>query len=143
MKFQFQNKKIFNFALGIGVGLSAGYLAGALIGSANNRLRLGIGLMSAWSAIIIVDKYKSKKSTDKHSDELPGSERLNLDLASTEPAICVKHYTDKIKTEDWEPNADIYLKRGASYQNLGQHENAIQDFEQALEIDPLNFVAIA
>ena len=92
---------------------------------------------------VIVDERKAKRSTGKDSQELPGSELLNLELASTEPAICVKHYTDKIKTEGWEPSADIYLKRGASYQNLDQHENAIQDFEKAIEIDPLNFIAVA
>tara|TARA_B100000674_G_scaffold309867_1_gene257405 strand:- start:634 stop:3075 length:2442 start_codon:yes stop_codon:yes gene_type:complete len=141
MKFQIPKQKIYNYALAIGIG-SAVYLSLHATGT-NWRIKQVAGLLTAYSVIALGDKGKTKKGSQKGSDDIPGTEQLNLDLASTEPAICVKYYTDKITKKDWEPSADVYLKRGASYQNLSQHENAIQDFEQAIEIDPLNFVAIA
>ena len=34
------------------------------------------------------------------------------------------------------PQADAYYNRGVAYRNLGQYENAIEDFDEATSLDP-------
>jgi tetratricopeptide (TPR) repeat protein len=101
---------------------------------------IGLFIMAAWGIPELLKKWQPTRFPTPRKEALFASSALLLLSFSIVTWIQVGYWRDNIALYDHSlkvsPSDLIYFNRGAAYGNLGNHRQAISDYDRAIEINP-------